>query len=135
MHVRTPNLRRWIAVSLVAAAVTAPAAQAALPDERVLYRGSSPAVTPTSQSPDDRGFYRGSSDNLSPSSVSPDDRSFSRSASAIDPGSPPVEAIASTPGFDWGDAAIGSTFGALFALLAGGAAVMATQRRRSLQSA
>jgi hypothetical protein len=131
------HLHRRTAASLVAAALIAPAAaQAAFsPDDRALYRGSSAAPAPASQSPDDRPFYRGDSDNLAPSSVSPDDRAFSRSVTVIEPASPPVAVIASASGFDWGDAAIGSTLGAVLVLLAGGAAVIATQRRRSLRSA
>jgi hypothetical protein len=131
------HLHRRIAVSLVAAALIAPgAAQAAFsPDDRAVYRGSSAAPAPTSQSPDDRPFYRGGSDNLAPSGVNPDDRAFSRNVTAIDPGSPRVVTISLPAGFDWGDAALGSTFGAALVLLAGGAAVIATQRRRSLRSA
>jgi hypothetical protein len=129
------HLHRRIAASLVAAALIAPAAAQAYPDEGLLYRGSSPVQAQTSLSPDDRAFYRGSSDNLSPSAVSPDDRAFARSVTAIDPGSRRVVTIASPAGFDWGDAAVGSTFGAMLMLLAGGAAVIATQRRRSLRSA
>jgi hypothetical protein len=132
------HVHRRIAASLVAAALIAPAAAQAVvsPDDRALYRGSSAAMAPTSQSPDDRPFYRGGSDDLAPGSVSPDDRSFSRSVTVIEPASPPVEVIASSTGFDWGDAAIGSTFGAaLVLLLAGGAAIVVTQRRRPLRSA
>jgi hypothetical protein len=129
------HLHRRTAASLVAAALIAPAATQASPDESVLYRGSSQAQAQTSQSPDDRPYYRGGSDNLTVGSVSPDDRSFSRSVTEIEPASPPVAVIASASGFDWGDAAIGSTFGAVLVLLAGGAAVIATQRRRSLRSA
>jgi hypothetical protein len=135
MHLHTPHLRRWIAASLVAAAVAAPAAQAGGPDDRALYRGDDPALAPTTQSPDDRALYRGGSDNPAPATVSPDDRPFVRSATEIEPGSPRVETIASATGFDWADAAIGSTFGAALALLAGGAALVANQRRRSLRSA
>jgi hypothetical protein len=131
------HVHRRIAASLVAAALIAPAAAQASfsPDDRALYRGSSAAPAPASQSPDDRPFYRGSSDNLAPSSVSPDDRTFARNMTPIDPGSPRVVTISLPAGFDWGDAAVGSTFGAVLVLLAGGAAVIATQRRRSLRSA
>lgn len=113
----------------------APAAQAGGPDDRALYRGGDSALASTSQSPDDRALYRGSSAILAPVSVSPDDRPFLRSATEIEPGSPRIQTIASATGFDWADAAIGSTFGAALALLAGGAALVANQRRRSLRSA
>jgi hypothetical protein len=131
------HVHRRIAASLVAAALIAPAAAQASfsPDDRALYRGSSAAPAPASQSPDDRPFYRGASDNLAPSSVSPDDRTFARNMTPIDPGSPRVVTISLPAGFDWGDAALGSTFGAVLVLLAGGAALITTQRRRSLRSA
>jgi hypothetical protein len=132
------HVHRRIAASLVAAALITPAAAQASfsPDDRALYRGSSAAPAPASQSPDDRPYYRGGSDNLAPSSVSPDDRTVARNVAPIDPGSPRVVTISLPAGFDWGDAALGSTFGAALALLlAGGAAVMVTQRRRTLRSA
>lgn len=128
------HLHRRLAASLVAAALIAPAAARAYTDEGVPYRGSSSVQAQTSQTPDDRPFYRGSSDNLAPSGVSPDDRAFARNVSAIDPGLPRVVTIASPAGFDWGAAALGSTFGVVLVLLAGGAAVIATQRRRTLRS-
>jgi hypothetical protein len=52
------QLHRRIAASLVAAALIAPAAAQASPDEGVLYSGSSAAQAPASLSPDDRPFSR-----------------------------------------------------------------------------
>jgi hypothetical protein len=57
-----------------------------------------------------------------------------RSAIDIEPGSPRVETVASASGFDWGDAAIGSTLGAALALVVAGAALIGTQRPRSLRA-
>jgi hypothetical protein len=131
MHIRTRQLRRWIAASLAAAAVAVPAAQATSPDDRALYRGGVPALSATSQSPDDRPFYRGGSDTLAAASLGPDDRSLVRSV----PRTEPIEAIGSPRGFDWGDAAIGGTFGLALALLVAGAFLIGNQRRRSLRSA
>jgi hypothetical protein len=114
--------------------VAAPASQAGGPGDRALYRGSVPAPAPTSPSPDDRALYRGTSNDLSPVSVGPDDRPLPRSTTPIQAASPRVETIPSATGFDWTDAAIGSTFGAALVLLVGGAALIATQFRRSLGS-
>jgi hypothetical protein len=88
------------------------------PDDRALYRGSSADPAPASQSPDDRPFYCGGSESLAPASVSPADRPFLRNVTEIDPASPPVAGISSATGFDWEDAALGSSFGVALALLA-----------------
>jgi hypothetical protein len=131
MHSHNPHLRTWIAAALVALAVAAPAAQAAGPDDRGLYRGTSPALAPTSQSPDDRALYRGASEV----SLASDDRPFARNVHKIDPGAPPVAIVTSPHGFDWGDAVIGGTFGLAVALLAMGALLVAQRRRHTLTPA
>lgn len=127
--IRNRHLCRWLAASLIAAAVAVPAAQAGGPDDRALYRGGDPALTPASQSPDDRSLYRGSSDNWAAADLSPDDRPFSRGAPGIEPGTVRVETIVTPPGFDWGDAAIGGAFGLALSLVVAAAALMATHRR------
>jgi hypothetical protein len=132
MRTHKRHILRWVAVAFVAAAVAAPAAQAAgvSPDDRPFYRGPSEAFAPTNPSPDDRAFYRGSSEALAPTSLSPDDRPFPRSVGELEQASPPVEVVARPRGFDWADAVIGGTFGLALALLGVGAILIA-QRRRS----
>jgi hypothetical protein len=125
--IRNRHLRRWLAASLIAAAVAVPAAQAEGPDDRALYRGGDPALT-ASQSPDDRPLYRGSSDRAA-AGLSPDDRPFSRGARGIEPGTVRVETTVTPPGFDWGDAAIGGAFVLALSLVVAAAALMATHRR------
>jgi hypothetical protein len=131
MHTRNPHLRRWLAAALAAAAVAAPAAQASSPDDRAVYRGTSPALAPTSQTPDDRALYRGALEV----SVASDDRPFARNVHEIDPGTPPVAIVTASHGFDWGDAVIGGTFGLAVALLALGAVLVAQRRRHTLTPA
>lgn len=126
--IRNRHLRRWLAASLIAAAVAVPAAQAGGPDDRALYRGGDPALTAASQSPDDRPLYRGSSDRAA-AGLSPDDRPFSRGARGIEPGTVRVETTVTPPGFDWGDAAIGGAFVLALSLVVAAAALMATHRR------
>jgi hypothetical protein len=117
MRTRKQRLFRWIAVGFVAAAVTAPAAQA------------------TGVSPDDRPFYRGPSEALAPSSLSPDDRPFARSVGELEPASFPVEVVVRPRGFDWEDAVIGGTVGLALALLGMGAILIAQRRRSTLRPA
>lgn len=114
MHTRKRHLRRWIAVAFVAAAVTAPVAQATSPDDRALYRGTDPALAPKSQSPDDRPFAR---------------------PFASEPRTGPVAVVNPPSGFDWGDAAIGGAFGLALALLGAGAILIAQHRRSTLGTA
>jgi hypothetical protein len=133
MHTRNRHPRRWIALVFVLAAVAAPAAQATGPDDRALYRGTSPALVATSRSPDDRALYRGTSPALASTSQSPDDRPFARNAREIESRTVAASVASSSGGFDWGDAAIGGAFGLGLALLGAGA-ILITYRRRSTLS-
>ena len=127
------HVLRWVAVGFVAVAVAAPVGLGAGPDDRPDYRGTAPALAPGSESPDDRGLYRG---NLALVALGPDDRSFSR---ALDSNAPllsaPVDVAASLGGFNWGDAMIGSAFGAALALLGTGAILIVHRRRSTLITA
>jgi hypothetical protein len=125
-----PHVLRWIAVAFATAAVAVPVAQAGGPDDRPDYRGTSPALTPSSTSPDDRGDDRGSSDTLAPTRLGPDDRAFARSVHGIEPASVPVEV--QPRGFEWGDAVVGGTLGFGLALFGVGAIVIAQRRRSTL---
>ena len=80
-HKRDMSLR-WIAVGLAAGAVAIPAAQVGRPDDRPLYRGTSPAAVLGSMSQDDRNFNRGTSQSSTSVSMSPDDRSYYRGGTA-----------------------------------------------------
>jgi hypothetical protein len=135
MQTRKRHLRRWIALAVAAAAVASPAAQAAGPDDRAAYRGTSPALAPTSQSPDDRALYRATSSALAPASLGPDDRPFMRNVREIDPRTVPVAVVSPPHGFDWSDAAIGGAFGLALALLGAGAILIAHRRRSTLSPA
>jgi hypothetical protein len=137
MRTRKQRLFRWIAVGFVAAAVTAPAAQATgvSPDDRPFYRGPSEVLAPSSLSPDDRPFYRGPSEALAPTSFSPDDRPFARSVGELEPASFPVEVVVRPRGFDWEDAVIGGTVGLALALLGMGAILIVQRRRSTLRPA
>ena len=130
MHTYTTQIRRCFAAALVAAAVAAPAAQASGPDDRAVYRGD-PLVAPASQGPDDRALYRGSTEIT----LTSDDRPFARNVAAIDPGTLPIEVVSSPRGFDWGDAAVGGTFGAMVALVGIGAILIVQRRRHTLTPA
>jgi hypothetical protein len=135
MQTRNRHLRRWIALAVATAALGASAAQATGPDDRAVYRGTSPALAPTSQSPDDRALYRGTSPALAPASLGPDDRPFARNVREIDPRTVPVAVVSPPRGFDWGDAAIGGAFGLALALLGAGAILIAHRRRSTLSPA
>jgi hypothetical protein len=130
MHTHKPDFRLGIAVAAVVAAIAAPVGQAAGPDDRAIYRGTSPALAPTSQSPDDRNFYRG---QAAPAALGSDDRAFARNMGEIDPGIAPVQRIVRQGGFDWGDGMIGALF-ALGLAMVGAASVLIAQRRRSTPS-
>jgi hypothetical protein len=160
-HDVTPRKRHfllWLAVTLVAAAVTIPVAQAGGPDDRPLVRGSSAASEPRSLSPDDRPLIRGSSAASEPRNLSPDDRAYYRGTpidhanttaapvSADDRSVPrgtdfvtravPVAvAVRSSHGFSWQDAAIGAAFGLLVGGLVLGALLFRQERRSSLKPA
>ena len=127
-------LVRSLAAALAAAAVGAPVVQAAGPDDRPYYRGSTP-VTVSSPSPDDRAFYRGGSELLAPSSMSPDDRPFARSSGEIAPARARVAVVERPGGFDWGDALMAGSLGLALALLGSGAILIAYRRRSSLGTA
>ncbi|HET7854824.1 MAG TPA: hypothetical protein VFL41_00040 [Gaiellaceae bacterium] len=141
------HIHRWLVAACLAAAVAAPAATAGSPDDRPFYRGPAEQA-PAAVSPDDRPFYRGPAQSVSPddrpfyrgpavsapATVSPDDRPFYRAStapltSAIVP--IPVREVSSSSGFDWGDAAIGGTFGLALALCGLGAILIAQRRRSS----
>lgn len=129
MHTFKGQRRRWIALALAAAAVTAPAAEAAGPDDRPFYRGGAANLAPASQGPDDRALYRGGADNLAPTGLSPDDRPLSRSGPVAEPTSAPVAIISAPQAFDWADAAVGGAFGLVLALLGTGGILIAYRRR------
>jgi hypothetical protein len=164
MHIRTRHLRTWIAASLAAAAVAVPAAQATPPPTEIPYLSQGQGVTPadlgiaTGTSPDDRAVartepaaeatpagpeipYLSQGQGVTPADLgiatgtSPDDRPFARVVPRTERGIVPVEALASSHGFDWGDATIGGTFGLVLALVVAGAFLIGNQRRRSLRSA
>jgi hypothetical protein len=129
MHTHKSDFRLAIAVAAVVAAIAAPVGQAAGPDDRAIYRGTSPALAPTSQSPDDRSFYRG---NAAPAALGADDRAFARNMGEIDPGVSTVQKVVRVGGFDWSDGMIGGVFGLGLAMLAAG--VLIAHRRHSTPS-
>lgn len=125
MHTHRSNFRLATAVAAVVAAIAAPVGQAAGPDDRAVYRGTSPALAPTTQSPDDRSFYRGSA----PAALGPDDRAFARNVGEIDPGVGIVQRVVRQGGFDWSDGMIGGVFGVGLAMLCAAALLIAYRRR------
>ena len=84
-HEMTPRKRNipfLIVLGLTAGALIIPSAQAGGPDDRPLYRGTSPAAVLGSMSQDDRNFNRGTSQSSTSVSMSPDDRSYYRGGTA-----------------------------------------------------
>jgi hypothetical protein len=118
-------------VSLVVAALFAPAALADRPDDRagLIGVGLASSAPVSLARPDDSGDLRGPGAFASTieTSVRPDDRAGVRG-----PGLAPTVVLTQTPssGFDWGDAGIGAlgAFG-LALLLFGTMQVVARQRR------
>lgn len=131
MRTGKQHLFRLIVVAGAALAAAVPTAQAAGPDDRALYRGSSAALAPAAVTPDDRSYYRGSSGTLAPKTLGPDDRAFARSVTSIEPRTIPAAVAVSPSGVDWNDALIGGTLGFAFALLGAGAFLIAVRHRRS----
>jgi hypothetical protein len=115
-------------LAVVVALLSAGTAGAMSPDDRAFAR-----VAPAAMSPDDRAFAR-----VEPASMSPDDRAYAR---VPDDGRVSEDAYVepsvtiNPSGFDWGDAAIGSAFAFVLALLGAGAITLAFRRRSSLEPA
>jgi hypothetical protein len=136
MRTHRRHILRWLAVAFAAAAVAAPTALAdprSLDDIDPSLAAAVRQAEPGSLSPDDRPFYRGPADTAAPASLSPDDRSFARSVGEIEPASVPVEVR--PHGFEWDDAVIGGTFGAVLALLGMAAILIAHRHRSTLRTA
>jgi hypothetical protein len=121
------NLYRGTSASLAAASMS--------PDDRALDRGTSAALAPNTRSrfasgvsPDDRSFNRGVSAALEPKSLSPDDRAYARGTVDLEPRSIPI--AAASGGFDWGDAALGGSLGAVLTLIGAGVVLVAVRHRR-----
>jgi hypothetical protein len=146
MYRRKRRILKSLVLGFAVAAFVAPAAlaeprgpgndpvvAAASPDDRTMYRGTSPQLDPSiAASPDDRTLYRGISPQLNPQIVgSPDDRSVYRGTET--PNVVPVNVTVSSPSnrFQWDDAGLGaaSTL-ALVLLMGAGALVIRHQRRR-----
>lgn len=132
MRTGKQHLFRLMVVAGAALAAAVPTAQAAGPDDRPLYRGSSAALSAVRSTPDDRAYYRGTSAALAPKSVGPDDRAYARSTTDIEPGTISAMIAVSSSGFEWDDALIGGTFGFALALLGAGAIVVAIRHRRGV---
>lgn len=119
-----------IATLVVAAAVLAPAALAARPDDRAgaLGAGSIAADQSSHVRPDDRAGVRAGFESAATGSdaARPDDRGGARG-----PGTPsdtPAVHTTST-GFDWSDALIGALTGVGIALVLMGTLLLVTSRR------
>lgn len=110
MHAGNHPLRKLIVAAAVAAAVTAPAAQATRPDDRAGIRG--PGV-------------------VAAATVRPDDRPGLRGAGGQTAGAAALHADAT--GFDWREAAIGGA--AVLALALGMGATVVSLRRRNPKAA
>lgn len=119
-------------LTLVVAALLAPAALAERPDDRAGLIGVGGAVAASSASdrPDDSAAVRGPGAFASTieTSVRPDDRVGVRG-----PGLAPTVVLTQTPssGFDWGDAGIGALGAFGLALLLFGTMQVVTRQRRS----
>jgi hypothetical protein len=131
------QLHRRIAASLVAAALIAPAAAQASPDESVLYSGSSAAQAPASLSPDDRPFSRAPA--LEAEALQETEALYTGVSSEL------VYQAAARPhlqvvvhddgGFAWGNAAGGAGAGFGLAAILAAALVIVVRSRRVVPAA
>jgi hypothetical protein len=137
------HFHRRIAASLVAAALIAPAAAQAYPDEGVLYLGSSAAQAPTSQSPDDRGFSRAPALEAEAQAEALNETEAIYRASAA-PRYNTQTGVSPTPvqvvvhddgGFAWAHAAEGAAVGFGFAAILAALALLIVRSRRVVSAA
>jgi hypothetical protein len=135
------KILRAIALGLLVAAVTAPTALAdprGLAEIDPLIADAIRANQAQNVAPDDRPIYRGKpveSGALDPLIGDAIRASQAQNVGTSDRIGPAPVPLVRSGGFDWEDAVIGATFGLALALLVGGAALVATQHRRSLRSA
>jgi hypothetical protein len=175
MYRRKRRILKSLVLGFVVAAFAAPAAlaeargpgndpqaaaatPAASPDDRSMYRGTSPQLDPQFVgSPDDRAMYRGTSPQLDPQFVgSPDDRNVYRGVEAdaplsvtlspairgeqvktIDrpsfgPVSEPTVSVTTDDGFQWVDAGLGAVSTLALVMLMGAAGLMIRHQRRRI---
>jgi len=126
------TLTRIVIVSLAGLAIGVPTAHGSgqSPDSRPYYRGTDPALAPTS-SPDDRPLNRAIPASSKTIIVSPEDRNFSWATRGEPTALPPAVTV-QPRGFAWGDALIGGSFGLILALLGAGAVAFALHHRRGV---
>ena len=124
------RLRSCAAAALLGAAVAAPTAHAARPDDRAGIREPGVSAVSSSTSVIARHRALGRLQELGDresSTLRPDDRAGIRGAAPSSTFS--VQTVSA--GFHWGDAAIGGAFGLALALLATGAVFVSLRRRSS----
>jgi hypothetical protein len=124
MHRRKRRILKTLVLGFAIAAIAAPAA---LAEPR--GPGNDPVTSATG--PDDRTLYRGTSPQLDPSVVgSPDDRVFFRGAETP---SVPVNVTVSSPSnFQWDDAGLGAASTLALVLLMGAGTLMIRNQRRRI---
>jgi hypothetical protein len=138
-HLGKNHLFRLAVVAGAALVAAVPTAQAASPDDRALYRGAATGTvrgdSPAPFWPHETGALAGTSEtfvDMRADGSYYDPSLGRRVARAVESkGTGPAVAV-SPSRFDWGDALIGVTFGLAFALLAGGAVLIAVRHRRSV---
>jgi hypothetical protein len=125
MHRRKRRILTSLVLGFAVAAIAAPTA---LGEPR--GPGNDPVISVAS--PDDRTLYRGTSPQLDPSIVgSPDDRVFFR---GVETPSIPVNVTVSSPsdGFQWDDAGLGAASTLVLVLLMGAGTLMIRHQRRRI---
>jgi hypothetical protein len=125
MHRRKRRIFTALVLGFAVAAIVAPAASG-----EPRGPGNDPLTSATG--PDDRTLYRGTSPQLDPSVVgSPDDRVFFR---GVETPSVPVNVTVSSPsnGFQWDDAGLGAVSTLALVLLMGAGTLMIRHQRRRI---
>jgi hypothetical protein len=154
MHRRKRRILKSLVLGFVVAAFAAPAAlaeprgpgndpqaaaatPAASPDDRALYRGTSPQLDPQFVgSPDDRNVYRGVeadaplSVTLSPAIRGEQVKTIDRPS--FGPVSEPTVSVTTDDGFQWVDAGFGAASTLALVLLMGAAGLLIRHQRRRI---
>jgi hypothetical protein len=128
------HFHRRIAASLLAAALIAPAVAQASPEEGLLYRASSAAQVPTSQSPDDRRFSRAPA--LEAEALKETEALYGQYNTQTGVSPTPVQVVVHDDGgFAWAHAAEGAAVGFGFAAILAALAVLIVRSRREMSAA